>query len=53
LVGQSKRLIAVVGLKDIIIVDTPDALLITTKEHAQSVKNIVETLKNSGHGDVL
>ena len=53
LVGQSKRLIAVVGLKDIIIVDTPDALLITTKEHAQGVKNIVETLKNSGHGDVL
>jgi mannose-1-phosphate guanylyltransferase len=53
LVGQSNRLIAVVGLKDIIIVDTPDALLITTKEHAQNVKNIVETLKNSGHGDVL
>ncbi len=53
LVGQSKRLIAVVGLKDIIVVDTPDALLITTKEHAQGVKNIVETLKNSGHGDVL
>lgn len=52
-VGQSKRLIAVVGLKDIIVVDTPDALLITTKEHAQGVKNIVETLKNSGHGDVL
>jgi mannose-1-phosphate guanylyltransferase len=53
LVGQSKRLIAVVGLKDIIVVDTPDALLITTKEHAQGVKNIVETLKNTGHGDVL
>ena len=53
LVGQSKRLIAVVGLKDIIVVDTPDALLITTKDHAQGVKNIVETLKNSGHGDVL
>jgi small GTP-binding protein len=41
------------GEGQLIIVDTPDALLITTKEHAQSVKNIVETLKNSGHGDVL
>jgi mannose-1-phosphate guanylyltransferase len=40
-------------MQDVIVVDTPDALLITTKEHAQRVKKIVETLQSSGHRDVL
>jgi mannose-1-phosphate guanylyltransferase len=53
LVGESSRLIALIGMQDVIVVDTPDALLITTKEHAQRVKKIVETLQSSGHRDVL
>ncbi|MEY4390589.1 MAG: hypothetical protein RLZZ400_332 [Actinomycetota bacterium] len=53
LVGESSRLIALIGMQDVIVVDTPDALLITTKEHAQRVKKIVETLQSSGHREVL
>ncbi len=40
-----KQLIATVGLKDMLIVDTPDAILICSKNDAQAVKKVVETLK--------
>lgn len=53
LVSQTKRVISVVGVKDIVIVDTPDALLVTTSEHAQRVKGVVDALKLTGRGDVL
>ena len=39
------KLIAVVGLDDIVIVDTPDALLVTTRDRAQDVKSIVDRLQ--------
>jgi len=39
------RLIATIGLDDLIIVDTPDALLITKKGSSEEVKKIVDTLK--------
>ena len=38
---------------DIVVVDTPDALLVTTREHAQRVKSVVDALKLSGRTDVL
>jgi mannose-1-phosphate guanylyltransferase / mannose-6-phosphate isomerase len=41
--GQN-RLIAVLGLKDTIVVDSPDALLVCAKERSQDVKNLVEAL---------
>ncbi len=44
--GYPKKLIATVGLKNIVIVDTPDALLICQKGRSQEVKKIVEQLKN-------
>jgi len=39
------KLIAVVGLDDVVIVDTPDALLVTTRKSAQDVKTIVDRLQ--------
>ncbi len=42
--GQDK-LIAAVGLRDLIIVDTPDATLICAKDSAADIKKIVENLK--------
>lgn len=42
------KVIATIGLEDLIIVDTPDALLICPKERAQDVKKIVEKLKEKG-----
>ncbi len=42
---SNKKLIAAVGLEDIVIVDTDDALLICSKEHTQDVKKVIENLK--------
>jgi len=41
----SKRLIATVGLEDTIIVDTPDALLVSRKEKSEGIKRLFELLK--------
>lgn len=48
LVYGSKKLIATVGLKDLIIVDTDDVILICDKNNTQQVKKIVEELERSG-----
>lgn len=52
-VSQSKRVISLIGVKNIVVVDTPDALLVTTSENAQRVKAVVDALKLSGSSDVL
>ena len=52
-VSDTKRVIALIGITDVVVVDTPDALLVTTTEHAQSVKKAVEHLKAAGDVDVL
>jgi len=52
-VTDTKRVIALIGIDDVVIVDTPDALLVTTTAHAQRVKAAVESLKASGDVDVL
>jgi len=43
------RLIAALGVDDLIVVDTPDALLISHKDHTQDVKKVVQKLKTMGH----
>ncbi len=52
-VSDTGRLIALIGVEDIVVVDTHDALLVTTREHAQRVKDAVASLKQSGNTDVL
>ncbi|CAN7267120.1 mannose-1-phosphate guanylyltransferase [Arthrobacter sp. PvP023] len=52
-VTDTKRVIALIGIKDVVIVDTPDALLVTTMAHSQRVKAAVDALKASGDTDVL
>ncbi len=46
LVRSDKRLVAVVGMSDVIVVDTPDAVLVTARGKCQDVKKVVETLKS-------
>jgi len=46
------KTVAVVGLDDVVVVDTPDALLVTTRARAQQVKEIVAALKAQGRGDL-
>jgi mannose-1-phosphate guanylyltransferase len=38
------KFVAAVGVSDLVIVETPDALLITTRQHAQDVGKIVKYL---------
>jgi mannose-1-phosphate guanylyltransferase len=52
-VSQSKRLVSLIGVDDIVIVDTPDALLVTTKKNAQRVKSVVDVLNINNQGDIL
>ncbi len=42
-----ERVIATIGLKNMVVIDTPDATLVSSKENVQEVRKVVETLKKS------
>lgn len=50
--AQSGRLVAVLGIDNVVVVDTPDALLVTTRDKAQQVKRIVDALKAQERTDL-
>ncbi|MCL4873472.1 mannose-1-phosphate guanylyltransferase/mannose-6-phosphate isomerase [bacterium] len=45
----SDRAVATIGLKDMILVDTPDATLVCPRDRAQEVKEVVSVLKKKGY----
>lgn len=49
----SDRLISGIGLKNLIVVDTPDSLLITEKGKSQEVKKVVEKLKKEHRKEAI
>lgn len=51
--SKTDRVIAVAGIQDVVIVDTDDAILVTTRQKAQQVKQLVGKLKESPHPEVL
>ena len=48
-IQSNKRVVGLIGIDNLIIVDTPDALLVTDKSRAQDVKHLYAALKASGH----
>lgn len=48
-VRSEDRLVAAVGVDDLVVIDTADAVLVAHKESAQQVKDIVSKLKSQGH----
>jgi mannose-1-phosphate guanylyltransferase/mannose-6-phosphate isomerase len=48
-----ERVIATIGLRDMVVVDTPDATLVTPKEKVQEVRKIVEVLRKNGREEHL
>jgi mannose-1-phosphate guanylyltransferase len=52
IVPRSGRLVAALGLDDVIIVDTPDAVLVCRRDRAQDVKALVDELKRRGDSRV-
>ena len=47
------KLVAVIGMSDLVVVDTEDALLVCPKSRAQDVKKVVEMLKQMGKTQYL
>jgi mannose-1-phosphate guanylyltransferase/mannose-6-phosphate isomerase len=48
-----KRIVATIGLENVVVVDTPDATLVCRKDKAQDVKKIVDELRKRGTGEHL
>jgi mannose-1-phosphate guanylyltransferase len=51
--GAGQKPIAVVGVDDLVVVDTDDAILVIPRERAQDVRLVVEALKKAGRSDLL
>ena len=51
-IQSGHRIVAAVGVEDLLIVDTPDALLVAERGRAQDVKTVVQQLKLSSHETV-
>ncbi len=51
--SAGKRLITTVGVQDLIVVDTPDALLVMPRSQVQRVRDVVKELKDQGREEVL
>ncbi len=47
------KLVALVGVEGLIVVDTPDALLVATKDHAEEVKEVVDRLRREEREELL
>jgi mannose-1-phosphate guanylyltransferase len=53
LVPGSGRLLAALGVRDLVVVDTPDVVLVCPRDRAQDVKDLVEKLKARGDTSFL
>lgn len=51
LIHATSRLVGVVGLNDVVVVETPDAVLVTDRAHSQDVKAIVKRLGGAGRSE--
>jgi mannose-1-phosphate guanylyltransferase/mannose-6-phosphate isomerase len=49
LVMSTSRLVACLGLENVVVVETPDAVLVADKRHTQQIKTLVSRLKKQGH----
>ena len=52
-VPVSGRLITCLGVDDIVIVDAPDALMVTTRARSQEVKSLVKKCREAGWKNLL
>ena len=48
LVQATSRLVTLVGVRDLVVIETPDAVMVSHKTRCQDVKNIVAALQKSG-----
>jgi hypothetical protein len=53
MVYSPSKLVAIVGLKDIVVVETDDALLVVPRDRSQDVRRIVDELELRGRKELL
>jgi mannose-1-phosphate guanylyltransferase len=51
--GKTRKAIALVGMKDVCVIETDDALLVISRDRAQDVRKVVEELQRKGAKDKL
>ena len=51
--GKGKKVVALVGVNDLVVVETEDAILVIPRERAQDVRLIVDALKAAGRTELL
>jgi mannose-1-phosphate guanylyltransferase/mannose-6-phosphate isomerase len=49
---SSSRLVTAVGLTDCVVIETPDAVLVSPRDKVQDVKKLVNHLKSEGRGEI-
>jgi Mannose-6-phosphate isomerase len=47
------KVVALLGVKDLIVVDTPDALLVASRDRAQGVGEVLKALEKRGRHELL
>lgn len=50
---ETNRMVVTLGVKDLIVVDTPDALLVCSRQSAQKVREVVNLLRQNGEVSYL
>ena len=53
IVRAGGKLVSLIGVDDLVVVDTPDALLVCRKADAQRIKDIIARLESAGRRDLL
>lgn len=53
ILGTDKKIVATIGIEDLVVIDTDDALLICRKDRTQDVKKIVDEIEKAGMDDYL
>ena len=53
LIRAESRLVATLGVKDLVVVETKDAVLVAHRDHVQKIKNLVEEIRENGRHEHL
>lgn len=53
LIRAENRLVATVGVRDLVVVETKDAVLVVHREHVQKIKDLVEDIRDNGRHEHL
>jgi mannose-1-phosphate guanylyltransferase len=53
MIVAKKKFVVTVGVQDLVIVESDDAILVCTRDHSQDVGKAVQALEKAGHQKLL